>query len=200
MDRIISEAVSTTSEAIDEQLHPQRNQDMDVISADYTRQIAEITQARNAALSEPIRITEEGDTVKAECDGKAQRIEDLLQVLENTRAELREKKTQFKEASEKWEEEKSKLERRCKKFKDKLALTTAAMEKRLVQAEQREEAERAEKKELWNLNEDVTARNRRIDEEALKAKASHEERCRKYSVGVAEKIDLIHQYAVSWAD
>lgn len=199
MTRIISDAAPTTSEGIDEQLHTQLNQEVKALTADHTRQIAEISGSREASMSETIRITEERDAAKAECDVKTQHIKDLLQALEKTTAELKQKEVQLKEASEKWQEEKSKLERRCKKLKDKLALTTAAMEKHLEQAEQREETERAEKKELWTLNEDLIASNRRVEEEAAKAKASHEEFRRQYSTALAEKIDLLHRYAVSSA-
>jgi hypothetical protein len=47
------------------------------------------------------------------------------------------------------------------------------------------------------LNEDLIASRRRAEEETRKAKASHEEFRRKYSTALAEKIDLLHQYAVS---
>jgi DNA repair exonuclease SbcCD ATPase subunit len=200
MDRITINAAQAASESIGEQLQRQHAQEMDGPIVDNTSEIAETTQSGNAAMSETIRIlTQERDAAKAECDAKAQRIEALLQALESIATDLKQKKNQLVDAERKWEEEKSMLERRCKTLKDKLALTTAAMEKRLIQAEQREEAERAEKKELWSLNEDLVASNRQVEEEALKAKASHEEWCRKYSAVLEEKNDVIRQYAVSLA-
>jgi hypothetical protein len=199
MDRIIINASQATSEPIGEQLQTQPIQEMGELITNNTRQVDEVTQSGIAAMSETIRILIQGqDAAKAACDAKAQRIEALLQAaLESITTDLKHTKTQFMDAKTRWEEEKSELERRCKKFKDKLALITAAMEKRLAQAEQREAEDRTEKKELWNLNEDLIARNRRIEEEAL---ASNEQWRRQYSTALAQKIDLLHQCAVSYEE
>jgi hypothetical protein len=195
MDPVIKVA-QPTCDCIDADLQERHDQEIQGLVEDYTRQIQEIARARDLAVAETTRIAAEREAAKAARDAEVQRMKEAEQALENTMVDLNREKRRRQKEEKTREEERSKLERRSKL---ELAASTTSMEKRLRQAERRAEAEHKDKKEMKRLNGELMGRNHRDERNALEAKASYEECRRKYSTALAEKIDLLHEYAVSLA-
>jgi hypothetical protein len=196
MDRVVNIA-QPTCDCIDEHLQERHDEEMQDLMGEYTRQIQEIARARDLAVAETTRIAAEREAAKAARDAELQRIKETQQTLKDTMAQLKQAKRTRREEEKTWEKERSKLERRSKTWEDKLALAISSMEKRLRQAERRAEDEYMDKEEVKRLNEELIERNHRDERDALETKASQEQWRRKYSTALAEKIDLVHQYAVS---
>jgi hypothetical protein len=190
----INNVASATSVFVDEQLRQQHSEEMQGLVEDYTRLIQEIARARDQAIAETTRIAVERDAVKAARDAEVQRMEEAQQALEDTMVDLNRAKRRRQKEERTREEERSKLERRSKL---ELAASTTSLEKRLRQAERWAEDEHMDKNEAKRLNEELIERNRRDEKDASEAKASYEQWRVKYSAALAEKIDLVHQYAVS---
>jgi chromosome segregation ATPase len=196
MDQGINSARATAdSNAV--QLRKQHLQDMRSLIEDYTTQKIEIARERDAALAEKERTERERDEVKAALASEIQRTKQLQQSLESAKVEHRDAKAYRKNSQKAWREEKEKIEKKTKMFKNKLALTTASLEKRIEQAGQREEDERKDKEGLKRLNKELISQSHQVQRNASKAKAEHEQWRLQYSTALSEKIDLLRQYGVS---
>lgn len=179
------------------QLRKEHLQEMRALIEDYTTQKVELARERDAALAERERIERERDEVKAGLEAEIQRNKELQQSLDRAKAELRDEKAYRKNSQKAWTEEKAKIEKKTKMFKNKLALTTASLEKRIEQAGQREEEEKKDKEGLKRLNKELIAQSHEIQQNASRAKTEHKQLLLQYSTALSEKIDLIRQYGVS---
>lgn len=181
------------------QLRAQHLEEMRALIEDYTLQKAEIARERDEAREEAARIAQERNAYQSAYDAEVWNVKEAYQALERTTTELIKKKDKLKAAKTALVEEEARSEKKNKLLKNKLALTTAALDRRLDQAKERENAERADKEEMKRLNAELIERSHRIQQEMSDLKNTDKQWLLKYSDALTEKIDLLRQYGVSLA-
>lgn len=190
---------AATGDSNAEHLRAQHLRELRALIEDYTLQKVDIGRERDQAREKATRIAEERDAVQAAYEAEIDLVKKAHQALEQATTELIKKKKELKAMKKLLLDEQAKAEKTKNSHRNKLALTTASMTKRLDQAAKRERDERTDKEEMKRLNAELIERSHLIQQEMADLKKTHKESLLKYSDSLAEKIDLLRQYGVSLA-